>query len=280
MDLNGDGHIDILSGSYSRMDQDMAGLFQVLWGKKGGGFEKAAALEGTDGEPLIIQAGKENVTDKICTRPTAVDLDGDGHLDIVSGNFSGTFAFFKGHGDGKFEPKNTWLDADGSKMQVRSHSDPCFVDWDGDADYDLVTGSAEGGAYLYLNEGSAKQVKFGAAIELLKPAGHQRGEMVFGDEHITGPQADTRVFVSDVNGDGKHDLLIGDAVRLNYPAEGLTEKQCRAKLEEWDAEFQKLAEASQGDDESAREKMSKHYKARGKIVQMKGTGHVWVLYQK
>ena len=40
--------------------------------------------------------GKENVTDKICTRPFAVDLNGDGKLDIVSGNFSGTFGFFAG----------------------------------------------------------------------------------------------------------------------------------------------------------------------------------------
>ncbi|NJN14803.1 MAG: hypothetical protein HC813_04155 [Planctomycetes bacterium] len=36
MDLNGDGNIDILSGSYSRQDRDMAGLFQVLWGREDG----------------------------------------------------------------------------------------------------------------------------------------------------------------------------------------------------------------------------------------------------
>ena len=30
MELNGDGHLDILSGSYSRQSEDMAGLFQVL----------------------------------------------------------------------------------------------------------------------------------------------------------------------------------------------------------------------------------------------------------
>jgi hypothetical protein len=30
VDLDGDGHLDILSGSYSRMDKDMAGLFQGI----------------------------------------------------------------------------------------------------------------------------------------------------------------------------------------------------------------------------------------------------------
>ena len=111
MDLNGDGNIDILSGSYSRMDEDMAGLFQVLWGADAGTFKKAEVLKGTDGEPLLLQRTKPrkiwgftiskdkgNSTDKICTRPTAVDLDGDGKLDIVSGNFAGSFAVFAGEG--------------------------------------------------------------------------------------------------------------------------------------------------------------------------------------
>ena len=56
MDLDGDGRRDILSGSYSRMEQAMAGLFQVLYGKADGTFRRAEVLKGTDGEPLIIPA--------------------------------------------------------------------------------------------------------------------------------------------------------------------------------------------------------------------------------
>ena len=114
MDLNEDGHGDILSGSYSRMSQDMAGLFQVLYGKAGGGFAKTEALEGTDGKPLIIPIkDRSEQTLNICTRPTAVDWDDDGDLDLVVGNFKGTFYVFSGEGKGQFDPVPERLDTSG-----------------------------------------------------------------------------------------------------------------------------------------------------------------------
>ena len=36
------------------MQNEMAGLFQVLYGKEDGTFRQAEVLKGTDGEPLII----------------------------------------------------------------------------------------------------------------------------------------------------------------------------------------------------------------------------------
>ena len=79
------------------MQQDMAGLFHVLYGKGDGTFRRAEVLKGTDGEPLIIPLNGRQMTENICTRPFAVDWDGDGHRS-GRGNFSGTFYWFKGQG--------------------------------------------------------------------------------------------------------------------------------------------------------------------------------------
>jgi len=301
VDLNGDGNIDILSGSYSRMNGDMAGLFQVLWGTDAGTFKKAVALKGTDGEPLILQRTKPrkiwgfkisrdggDVIDKICTRPTAVDLDGDGKLDIVSGNFTGSFAVFAGEGKGRFAPKPTRLTTEkGVRITVNGHSDPFFVDWDSDGDLDLISGSTHGGVFLCTNRGSAKQPKFIQPTELVPAVGYWGGEPRLGDGHLKGAQTSTRVWVDDINGDGKLDILVGDSLTLNHAADGLDKKTVLAKLAEWTKKQDRELKAVQpaGKWTNAQRKKyqdvrSKLEKERDQFMREEMTGFVWVYYQK
>jgi hypothetical protein len=301
VDLNGDGNIDILSGSYSRMGSDMAGLFQVLWGTEKGTFKKAEPLKGTDGEPLILRGPKpkkiwwftvskdDSATDSICTRPTAVDLNGDGKLDIVSGNFSGSFGFFPGEGKGRFAPKPTMLTTgQGDKIRVASHSDPFFVDWDADGDLDLVSGSAHGGVFLCTNQGSAKEPQFTQPAELVPAFGYGDRPIRLGDAHLKGPQTDTRVWVDDINGDGKLDLLVGDAVTLNHAVGGLDEKTVLAKFADWKKKRDKELQAARGTVGKWTEAQRKKYqetssrleKERETFMREESTGFVWVFYQK
>lgn len=290
MDLDGDGKTDILSGSYSRHGRPMAGLFQVLRGQEGGGFAAAAVLEGTDGKPLEITADDaedDTSVEKICTRAFAVDLDGDGKLDLVSGNFVGTFALFRGEGGGRFAPRSTWLENDTGPLRVQSHSDPYFVDWDGDGDQDLLSGSAQGGAFLFENVGTEKAPKFAAMQTLLRPTGYG-GDDRLGDAHVTKPQASTRVWADDIDGDGKLDLLVGDSLSLAFPAEGVDEAEAKTKLAAWKTKQSEVFSSMQSNGEQPtqeeQKKFQKAYEAlmkeRAKFVRDENTGFVWVLYRK
>ena len=275
MDLNDDGNVDVLSGSYSRMEQDMAGIFQVLWGKEDKTFSAAETLNGTDGQPLLLPGTRdENMTDRICTRPIAADINGDGHLDIVTGNFTGTFYIFLGEGQGKFSPESKIISAPNGPLNVQAHSDPFLVDWDGDTDLDIVSGSNAGGVYLSTNTGTTTEPVFAEMTDLISKASQDSKTIQFGDSHVSGPQAATRVWVDDINDDGKLDVLVGDSQRLMYLADGVEEHAALAKMEEWKKKQEEVSnwwmEYSKGVDLEAVSKLQ--IKKRESESQAKGEG--------
>jgi hypothetical protein len=270
------------------METPMAGLFQVLWGQADGTFKKAVVLNGTDGEPLIIPTESENqITETICTRPFAVDWDGDGDLDLVVGNFSGSFYVFTGEGKGKFQPKPELIKSGDQPLKIPGvHSDPFVVDWDGDGDLDLVSGSSQGGIYWAENRaGKGKPPELTSFETLIPPGPRREYGQILHEEDVTGPVSATRVWVDDVNGDGKLDVLVGDNVRLLAPANGLTEDEVKTKQEEWqkdvNAALEELNAAKEDDErEKALQSYRELYQKRSDFIQEEMTGFVWLYVQK
>jgi hypothetical protein len=283
VDLNGDGFSDILSGSYSRHEQPMAGLFQVLWGQKGGTFKTAATLNGTDGKPLIIPSkGDDDIVESVCTRPFAVDWNGDGKLDLVVGTFSGSFYLFLGKGGGKFQPKPQRIMVGGSALKVQHHGDPFVIDWDGDGDLDLLSGSDRGGVQWAENvAGKGKPPE----LKPFKPLIEAGPEIVFGqllnENDLTGPIASMRIWVEDINGDGKLDILVGDNVTLVSPVKGVSKEEFAKRFKKWNASFQAaVKEMAAGSGERERERYREVLEQRTAFMNEERTGYVWLFLRK
>jgi hypothetical protein len=288
VDLDADGHSDILSGSYSRMSQPMAGLFQVLWGQPDKTFKAAAVLTGTDNEPLIIPADSNTITQNICTRPTAVDWDADGDLDLVVGNFEGTFYLFSGEGPGRFSPKPEIMLTDNGPLRIQgAHSDPFPVDWDRDGDLDLLSGSSNGGVEWAENLAGPGKLPALAPFRPLIEVDRQiaYGELL-GENELTGPTGSTRVWVDDVNADGKLDVLVGDSVTLVALPEGISKEESQKRQAQWQAAILAASEAynaaANNPDQlqKALAKLQEVHAQRAEFIREERTGFVWLYLQK
>ena len=240
MDLDGDGKLDLLSGSWP-------GELYLFRGKGKGDFEAPVQLKDNNGEILnpgggireerdgsilitgdvkwdktedgyvVTYRGKryKSTPDKpiattgCATAVHAADWNGDGVLDLLVGDIGGRVWLIPNEGTTtKFAfGKPRLLEADGKQLNV-SHGDagPFVADWDGDGKFDLIVGSGDGSVWFYRNIGSARVPKLVAGRMLVEPGAGFAGET---------PKAAHRgmrskVCVADWNGDGRLDLLVGD----------------------------------------------------------------------
>jgi hypothetical protein len=131
-----------------------------------------------------------------------VDLNGDGILDVTSGQYwPGIITFFEGTPEGLKKgvviPEKGLPDKSDNRMQF-AQSTHSFVDWDGDGDLDLVIGTVFGEVFLNLNEGISKHFKFGRRVPIIAAG-----------KPMKAPAKSDPVCV-DWDGDGVMDLLVGD----------------------------------------------------------------------
>jgi len=181
-------------------------------------------ISGKDGE--VLKMGRATV-------PCVVDWEHDGDLDIVCGNIDGTITLVRNGSGGKaleFGNVET-LEAGGVRIETPGrNSGPVVVDWDGDGKHDLVVGCGDGSVLFFRNTGEKGEPAFAAAETLLPISStwSARSEKP-GPTSVHGYRS--KLAVADWNGDGKLDLLVGDAQSVYGKEPDLTAEQVKQRDE-------------------------------------------------
>jgi hypothetical protein len=240
VDLDGDGHLDLISGSWP-------GELFLFRGGLGRSFGPPEMIKDKDGE--IINTGgdvreqsdggllitgnakfeqtpegnfvtykgkrykstpeKPIFTTGCASAVHAVDWDGDGDLDLLVGNIQGQVHLIPNEGTAKAYAfgKARQLQAAGKPLKVEGDAGPFTADWDGDGKLDLLVGAGDGSVSFFRNVGSGKVPELSPAITLVTS-----GETSFGADAPKVPRRGIRskVCAVDWNGDGRLDLLVGD----------------------------------------------------------------------
>ncbi len=209
MDYDGDGDLDVLSGSYTG---------EIYY------FERNAKGELAQGRFLLASDGKELKTGTSVT-PEAIDVDEDGDLDLVIGTRSSGVFIVENSGtrtEPSWSPKPKALrTAKGTKIKG---SNAHHADWNGDGVRDLILGSEWGDIVWHRNIGANHAPVYAEAKTLVDIRSKRSGQLNEGDTP-THPGSRTKVHVTDWNGDGRADLLVGDVRWAYYMLDPLSKEQ-------------------------------------------------------
>ena len=176
-DLDGDGDDDMILGewrdrvAYYRNDGPGADWILPRWTL----VDSAAAT---------LSRGRN-------TTPALGDLDGDGDLDLLLGESSGTLNYYRNDG-GARGPDFQLVSDEYQDIDIGRRSVPVLVDLDGDGDLDLAVGSEVSGIRVFINEGSRRRPRFVETDPV----------------PVEAPAFATPAF-ADIDGDGDLDLVSG-----------------------------------------------------------------------
>lgn len=239
VDLNADGHTDILSATFD-------GSAHIAWGSKDG-YQKPTHLLDKNDERIIVSyiwdfeqkthrtdgralGVKEGPRDRMISAQ-AFDWENDGDYDLLLGSYEeGRLYLMMNEGSAK-EPKYTGtltpVLADGEPFQIPGKmTSPKLIDWNGDGELDIIAGSfgdsyGKGGGgqlYLSLNLGRVGEPEFGPLKPLLDLGAKSEG-------YATRPDGGLYVDAADLDGDGDLDLVVGGFSMWTPPARELSEKE-------------------------------------------------------
>jgi uncharacterized protein YuzB (UPF0349 family) len=179
-DLDNDGDLDAVVGA-------------------GGGDLHYFRNTGSPGSPVFAAAltnpfGLANIGYE--SAPTLADLDNDGDLDALIGDFYGTLRYFRNTGSPSSPAFAAPLTNPLGLADIGRYAVPAFTDLDNDGDFDVVVGEYYGRPVYFRNTGSANSPAFTA----IRNSPFDLNEAISYSIPI----------FADLDGDGDLDALVGE----------------------------------------------------------------------
>ncbi len=185
-DLDNDGDLDLLSGEAN-------GNFKY--------FENIGSPEAPDYD--VVADNPFSLADiGGYSTPTFVDLDGDGDLDIMTGEDVGDFYYFSNTGTNEAPAYAAAVQNAFGLTKTTNNSIHAFADLDGDGDLDMVSGDFDGKVHYYENTGDFENPAFAAVVE--------------NPFFLTDIGSSSKPFFMDLDNDGDWDLLVGSNISKYY----------------------------------------------------------------
>lgn len=204
-DFDGDGDLDLICGEF---------LDGITWFRNTG--TRTAPVYAA-GQRLMSTAGTPLAMDLEMIVPVAFDWDRDGDADLIVGDEDGRVALMENvtprpsDGPPQFHPP-VYFQQQAETLKCGALATPAGCDWDGDGDFDIVSGNTAGYIEIFENlSGSRVSEPAWAAPQKLQVAGTNFRVMAGPNGSIQGPAEAkwgyTTLNVADWDGDRLPDIL-------------------------------------------------------------------------